>query len=344
MPTLISLSGEKVENNEIRNFLERIAVALERIADSLERQPAPPVHKFPGMETPFTSSSEPVDVKNKEEGLAAIKEFLDARGVQIKTVPPEDAADDVINSLSDFLGKNYSSLQDLLRKIKSNMQKGGSITLSMKDYAQKDVSNVCQFATRLHDIAFLEQYKYSRSPKYLIQARTTTLPTAQNFFSGKWLERFVLLSVQRAVSLVAEEAGREMDFAYLLNPQIILPNGDDFELDLIFHVNGVFYWIEAKSGDYQQHISKYSKMSRMMNLDYEHAMMVLTDIAPDKSAALTSLFSMTVLSLMELESALTSTIRRDCVSPSGGQMQPEVSEAQSPAETISDSPASGRAI
>lgn len=247
----------------------------------------------------------------EEDEFDAIEEFLNVRGIKIKTVPPEDAADNVINSLSEFLGKNYDGLRELLAKIKRSMQQGGFITISLKDYAQKDVSNVCQFSTRLHEIAFLEQYKYFKSPQYLIKAKTTTLPTAQNFFSGKWLERFVLLSTQRAVNLVSKELDKELGFSYLLNPQVILPNGDDFELDLIFHVNGSYYWIEAKSGDYQQHISKYSKMSKILGLDTAHSIMVLTDISSDRSVALTSLFSMTVLSLSQLEEVLIETIKAD---------------------------------
>ena len=78
------------------------------------------------------------------------------------------------------------------------------------------------------------------------------------------LERFVLLTVQKCVSRVSSDLEKDFAFSYLLNPQIILPNGDDFELDLICHVNNFFFWIEAKSGDYQQHINKYSKMSKIL--------------------------------------------------------------------------------
>ena len=198
-----------------------------------------------------------------------------------------------------------------MAKIKSNMQRGGFITLTIKDYTQKDVSDTCQFCTRLHEIAFLKQYKYFKSPQFHIKAKTTTLPTAQNFFSGKWLERFVLQTVQKSVIAISTEVGKVLDFSYLINPQIILANGNDFELDLIFHVNGSFYWIETKTGDYQQHISKYSKMSKMIGLDYKHSIIVLTDIQPEKSNALTSLFSMTVYGLTQLEIGLTDTIRKD---------------------------------
>ncbi len=255
---------------------------------------------------------EPTAKEEQLEGdTKVIIDFLESRGIKVKNVPTEDEADNIINSLSRFLGENYYSLRELLARIKRNMQQGSTFSLSLKEYVQKDVSNVCQFCKRLHDIAFLEEYKYFKSPQYLIRAKATTLPTANSFFSGKWLERFVLLAVKECVSLISSNLEKDIDFSYLLNPQIILPNGDDFELDLICHVNGFFFWIEAKSGDYQQHISKYSKISKILDLDSKHSIMVLPDISEDRCTALTSLFSMTVCSLSRLEEVLIEIIRKN---------------------------------
>ncbi len=285
------------------------------------------------------------DHEAKEEGAAinpvrindprAVIEFLDNRGIKVKTVPPEDPADEIINSLSRFLGTNYEGLRELLARIKRNMQQGAPFWLSLKEYTQRDVSNVCQFCSRLHAIAFLEKYDYFKAPQYLVKAKTTTLPAAQNFFSGKWLERFVLLTVQKCVTLIAAELEQDIEFSYLLNPQINLPNGDDFELDLICHINGFFFWIEAKSGDYQQHISKYSKISKIFDLDVRHSIMVLPDISEDRCDALTALFAMTVASLSRLEAVLMATIRQD---QTGNASKPEVegSHAAAPTEATDE--------
>lgn len=308
-----------MESDELENLLERIAVALERIADTIENGELSvsqelianrDVEEMVLTDEIFLEIEE-IETSEDTEKEDVIEKFLSSKNIKIKVVPPEDAADDVINSLAEFLGSHYNALSELLSKIKRNMQEGRFITFSIKDYPQKDGSDICQFCTRLYEIAFLEQYKYFKSPQFLIKAKTTTLPAAQNFFSGKWLERFVLQIVQKSVNAVSAEVGEELDFSYLINPQIILPNGNDFELDLIFHVNGSFYWIEAKTGDYQQHISKYSKISKMIGLDYQHSIMVLTDIQSDKSEALTSLFSMAVYGLAQFEAGLVETIRRD---------------------------------
>lgn len=299
-------------DNKVKSILERIAIALESIADSLNENSPDDVEMLSSNQLISNAlANECEEVESDYDPIQPIYEFLNSCSIQIKTVPLEDASDAVINSLADFLGKNYSALRELLIRIKRGMQKGEAINLSLKDYSQKDVSNVCQFATRLHEIAFLEQYKYYKSPQYLIKAKTTTLPLAQNFFSGQWLERFVLLSVQSTVNQLREECAGGIEFSYLLNPQISLPNGDDFELDLFFHINNNFYWIEAKTGDYQQHISKYSKISKLLNLDIKHSIMVLTDIQPEKTAILSSLFAMNVSPLSQLGELLNDNFRQD---------------------------------
>jgi hypothetical protein len=149
---------------------------------------------------------ESIEEKTQSEGKnEVIITFLESRSIKVKTIPTEDTADDVINSLSKFLGENYDGLRELLARIKRNMQQGSPFSLSLKEYTQKDTSDVCQFCTRLHSIAFLEEYKYFKSPQYLIRAKPTSLPIAQNFFSGKWLERFVLLTVQKCVRRVSSD-------------------------------------------------------------------------------------------------------------------------------------------
>jgi hypothetical protein len=300
-----------MNTDKIETLLERIAFALERIADQS-------VHGR-GSDDRQQNSTDSIERSGDESPLAnpspscisVLEPFLNSKGIKIKVLPAEDSADQIIDSLSLYLGERYSALSNLLTKIKRGMQTGMSITESLKDYSQQDVSSACQFCTRLHEVAFLEQYQYFRSPTYLIKAKTTTLPKAQCFFSGQWLERFILQKVKSVYAQVAAEITGKMSFEYFINPQIILPNGDDFELDIIASIGSHVYWIEAKSGDYQQHAAKYSKFSRLLGLDCDHSFMVLTDAPSDRCGALSSLFSMTVCSLENIEERLITVVRKD---------------------------------
>lgn len=322
-----------MDNDKIEALLERIALALERLVERVDSCGLAP---------------EPLRNRHEEEEIAPdvlppnfglpspsiLEPFLDSKKIRIKVRATDDAADQVIDSLSLFLGERYDALSALLGKIKRNMQTGMSITVSLKNRSQQDVSSACQFCKRLHEVAFLEQYQYLRSPTYLIKAKTTTLPKAQRFFGGQWLERFTLQKIKAIHAQVGSEATARLGFEYLINPQVTLPNGDDFELDILAAIGPHIYWIEAKSGDYQQHVAKYSKFARLIGLDFDHSFMVLTDIPDDRCDALSSLFSMTVCTLRTFEEKLLAVVRNDTAQQSAATdgLSPAANAARSAAE------------
>lgn len=299
-----------MNSEKIEALLERIAVALELLAEQADRRGA--VDEGSESRAGVEESATDVQPLSSRPPLPAVLEpFLNSRGILIKARPDDDAADQVIDSLSLYLGERYDVLSGLLGKIKRAMQTGMPITESLKGRAQQDVSSACQFCTRLHEVAFLEQYQYFRSPTYLIRAKTTTLPKAQRFFGGQWLERFILQKARAVHAQVASEVTGVLGLEYLINPQITLPNGDDFELDILAAIDSSIYWIEAKSGDYQQHVSKYSKFARLLGLDSQHSFMVLTDVPDNRCDALSALFSMTVCNLETFEEKLLAVVRND---------------------------------
>jgi len=299
-----------MSNDRIEALLERIALALERLAEQTHRRGvvAEAPQGRPDAEEGVLDSLRP---SLSPPCPSILEPFLSSKGIRIKVRPADDAADHIIDSLSLYLGERYDALSGLLAKIKRAMQNGAPITESLKGRPQQDVSTACQFCTLLHDVAFLEQYQYLRSPTYLIRAKTTTLPKAQRFFGGQWLERFILQKVKAVYAQVSSEVTEELGFEYLINPQITLPNGDDFELDILAAIGSSIYWIEAKSGDYQQHVAKYSKFARLLGLDFDHSFMVLTDVPDARCDALSSLFSMTVCTLRTFEEKLLTVARND---------------------------------
>jgi len=220
-----------------------------------------------------------------------IEDFLLSRNVSIKYIPSEEEADEILDKISIFMGNRYSLIKPFYEQIKYNMNSGGSIRMDLRNKTQEEVSTICQLATMLHEIAFLEEYNYLKSPRFLLFARPSRIPKALNFFSGKWLESFV----KSQVISILQQVNPDLKFSYLLNPQIKLPNGDDFELDLLFAIENEIYWLEAKTGDYQRYIEKYSKVSQILKLDWNSCFMILTDITPSGADALKKLFRMNVV-------------------------------------------------
>ncbi len=292
-----------MDSCKIESLLERIAVALERIA--VVSSPA-----AGDSESARMRGDEAVEAVGLDEGShsAVLVEYLRSRKISIKALPPEDPADKVIDSLSVFLGDHFDALKDLLAKIKRAMQRGERMTESLAGRSQADVSAACQFCNKLYKLAFLEEYQYLKSPDYLIRAKVTTLPKAQKFFGGQWLERFTIEKVRAVYDKTRSD---QLSFEYLMNPQIVLPNNDDFEMDVLVALGQSIFWIEAKSGDYQQHVRKYSRFAGLLNLDADHSFMVLTDIPDSSCAELSSLFGMTVCNLQTFESQFAKVLRQD---------------------------------
>jgi hypothetical protein len=128
-------------------------------------------------------------------------------------------------------------------------------------------------------------------------ARPSRSPQALSFLSGNWLERYVR---DKLICLATSQTGK-IDFSYITNAQVTLSNGADFEMDLFFHVNDQFYWVESKTGEYQDKVQKYSKIASDLGLQRNQAFMVLTDVSQDVRTSLSSLYHLSVISVDEVE-------------------------------------------
>lgn len=284
--------GSAPGDDRLHLLLERLCDATERIAAVLEKWDSK-------VEAPAknsrTSSSRPVAQTPQVASAVApepIRQFLEARGIRIQTVPQPEPRDEVIDSLSEFLGSRYSALRETLALIKQRMQATGSFSQRLEGRPAEEISSICQFCHRLHELAFLSDYRYRKSPRFLLHATVSSSPVAQRFFSGQWLERYILIAARRLI----ESAFPSAFHCWLLNPQVILPNGTNFEFDVLVWIEGELFWIEAKTGEYQQYVEKYSRVARLMEPNV-HPFMVLTEVAPPVCEHLSSLFRMRVCNL-----------------------------------------------
>lgn len=280
---------------ELLRILERIASSLEKISNILDERG---INTFKDSNiSKFLPTSnedkEGMDTEEITERQYIIEKYLSSRNITVKHINQEDEANRIKENIALFIGNRYNSIKIFFDQVKKNMNSGGSIKMDLKNKPQEDISNICQLATMLHEIAYLEEYEYQKSPKYLLFAKPNRIPQAINFFSGQWLEIFI----RSQVSILIRQTNPNIKYSYITNPQVKLPNGDDFELDILFEIEGEIYWFEAKTGDYQRYVEKYSKISRILNLNRDHSFMILTDIRETATQALTSLFGMNVIKI-----------------------------------------------
>ncbi len=291
----------------IEESLERIALALESIDEKLARMSGEEIKSELNkevsnalaslkndsyeLETNLSECSN-VDVNSLKKDNKNLIAFLNSRGIEVRTFSDEDDSDSLLDNIACFMGDKYSNIQVVYEQMKSNMNSGKTVHINMQNFSQADICASTNLCTQLYSLAFLSDYKYFKSPKYLLNARVNKLPHVLNFMSGGWLERYIKISIEKML------IKHRLEYSYLKNPKITLPNGNEFELDVLFEVDGEIFWFESKTGEYQKHINKYSKIGKdIMKLGGDRSFLVLSDINETLEKDLASVFDITVSSV-----------------------------------------------
>ncbi|ATZ59480.1 hypothetical protein BK798_03170 [Methanobrevibacter smithii] len=290
-------------NEEEFLLLKSIALSLERIADSLEKNAHNEVDDK--VDVAVESSDDTNENENMDYGCS-VKEIdvnilidkLQEKNITVKTYVDSSHENTSLDNVAYFMGNRYNDIRKVYETIKRHLNKPNGFHLDLKNATQSEISASCQLCTTLYDIAFLSEYKYDKSPRYFIHATPNKIPIAINFLTGHWLEIFIRKTIQDSLKSLPAA----IEYTYLINPQIILPNGNDFELDVVFLINGEIYWVEGKTENYQHYINKYSHVANMLNLDKNHSFLVLTDVInPNTTYILSKTFDMTIIPVEEFE-------------------------------------------
>jgi len=292
---------------EARGIYQQLQVALKkssrleisRATDQNSQKDQAAIHKT-------IENSLPDDVPRDKEKVAAsnmlevdiskIESFLNSKNIKIRSVDMGEE-EEKLAQIADLMGSQYSLIKRFYGMIKSSMNSGNSFSINLRDEPQQVIVTTCQVATELYKIAFLEEYRYFRAPRCLLVARASRSPQALNFLSGNWLERYVR---NRLIRLAKRQTGK-IDFSHIANAKVTLSNGDDFEMDLLFHANDQFYWVESKTGGYQDKVQKYSEIASDLGLQRNQAIIVLADVSQDAKTSLSSLYHLSVISVDEVE-------------------------------------------
>lgn len=233
--------------------------------------------------------------------------FLWSKNIRMKNLLPysekaaEGELDNKLNWISNLMGQRYSMIEKLYKEIKSGIGEEKSLTLCLKGNPPEVINYSCQLASTLHKVNFLEEYNYSKSSKTLM-VKLSKSSEAIKFLSGDWLERYV----KQQLIKFAREQGQKIDFSYIANAEVTLPNGSDFEIDLFFHINNRFYWIESKTGSEVL----LARLRNGLGLGPDQVFLVLADADQETRSRISSSYNLSAISVEEVESLLYRIVRR----------------------------------
>jgi hypothetical protein len=240
--------------------------------------------------------------------LNELQNFLTEHGVRLVSLPSESGLDPRIPQIAAFLGKYLSYVQPFYSRLKATLNAGEEIQFSLLGFPGRDVTHILNFCKMLKNVGFLAVFTYRRAPNCMIVARLGRTPAAINFLSGGWLEHYIR---DKVVSIVTTHpATMDTPYAFMKNPRIILPGGEDFEFDFLLLIGASVFWIEAKTGEYMDYIAKYSRVSKLLDLNRNSNLLVLVD-APKPDANISARYGISCCSVDEFSEVFRLSMVRE---------------------------------
>jgi len=248
------------------------------------------------------------DNKYEEQNSLAVYDWLTSRNIVVKNYHEQDSTDKIIDELALFIGERFKNVFRLHELIRKNLSTGDTFALNLSSSSQTEVGDSTNLCNKLYSYAFLSSYRYAKSSK-MIYASVQRNGKVINFFTGGWFERYVY---QKISDLLIKS---KLKFTHLANPQIILPSGDDFELDLLFLIENQPLWVECKTGEYQAYVQKYSNVRKILNIPKNRSVLIILGISDDIAEKLTELYDITITNetkFMDLIRLLVLNIEQSC--------------------------------
>lgn len=235
----------------------------------------------PSSLSPSTSSA--------EAPASAFVSWLADRGIKVVSHATLDPArDPIFDRQALDLGKAVRDKQGqplllpLLKRLNWAVSNGRSLSLDLRSASQDQISGMTRVCSGLLKDSLLAEYRYRKGSK-LLQVTVQDRGDIRSFFSGGWFERFVCISLQKALQ------PQRKDLAWLMNSRIIFPNGAKHELDLLVLIDRDPLLVECKSGgDYNAHLRKFSDHIKRLSIQPHQAMLVILDLPAEDSSRLSA--------------------------------------------------------
>lgn len=257
-------------------------------------------------EVPIRVGDKIASTETPPSPAADLKVWLEQRKITIKGVRPVSGIDAAADQLALYLGEKFATLADFYDYAKRRVTGHRNKWYSVKDLPGPVIGNICAFCTKLLSNGFLSDYRYVKRDSAILFVPVED-GRVKNFFTGAWLERYVLQLIKR---LAKDHIAGSLEDQVWTGVEVSLPNGTDAEFDILVSLaGGKVLWIECKTGRWQTYIERYRDLSeRLVRLPPSQAALVLLQISDEGKASASALTQMTVLNLKELPAWLAKAI------------------------------------
>ena len=268
--------------------------------------------------------------------MGLLVDYLKTRGVVVYEGQDDLNRNEAFEHLARHLGTHFDLLAEFYEKVKRCVATGRGQRIDIDNYSQAARSAAVQFGTLLHRHGMLKDFYYHRSPKKQLRVIPTKDGQIGQFLTGGWLEIYVSAVLSKRLRAAVSSA----KFQMLYNVKGVLPDGREFEADLMAAVGDKFFWLECKTGNWQDYSARFRGLVKIFGVDRISGGLLLIR-PPDAAtrARATDMLEMTLLSLADVDDFIsvflgeepTGDSRRHALPPDKDVLAPQ-SEEEVPLE------------
>ena len=262
--------------------------------------------------TENTSGAEKSEVKEKipPKPLTAL-EHLERCGYKIvQQVVPEKLPPIAVQRMAWKTGEALCDpvVVDFLQFIRTHMQSDGSFSFRIpKGTSKKSFATLSEIAQTWDKMGlFAAIVIYPQNIVYELAQNETV----RHFLSGKWLELFVEHQVQQILNHYREEQGAEVSVCSNVVLSETASVGSTHELDVVFSINGKFFWVEAKSSSRSIDYGKYASLCEKLNVTPESLLLVNSDLSVEECEGVSYFWNYRVANCATITQELESMIAK----------------------------------
>ena len=258
-----------------------------------------------------TPGAEKPEVKAKIQKPLTALEHLERCGYKIvQQVVPEKLPPIAVQRMAWKTGEALCDpvVVDFLQFIRTHMQSDGSFSFRIPKGASKKsfatLSEIAQTWDKMGLFAAIVIY-----PQNIVYELVQN-ETVRHFLSGKWLELFVEHQVQQILNRYQEEQGAEVSVCSNVVLSETASVGSTHELDVVFSINGKFFWVEAKSSSRSIDYGKYASLCEKLNVTPESLLLVNSDLSVEECEGVSYFWNYRVANCATITQELESMIAK----------------------------------
>lgn len=201
------------------------------------------------------------------------------------------------------IGSDYDLLGEVCERIRFAQQKEFNSTLIYLDKKSAEDAKVLKsFARRLHEYSLVARC-FANKGENNIRLVLQNAPNVRRFFSGEWLEWYVLMTSLR----ICQE--RKAEFSCARNLTLAFLPNEKRELDVFFLINKTRpLYIECKTGEFRQDLDKYVALRKRLGIESKYFMLCVADLDTEQSKGLSAMHGMTFVNVQTLGQHLSTLI------------------------------------